>query len=282
MSRRATLSLALALALTLLAGCAAETPPATAPAAADPGHIHGLGADPATGKIYVAGHFGLFTLEGGRPQRVGDGTADHMGFTVASPGTFYASGHPPADRIAAGSAPHLGLIRSTDAGRSWTQVALAGTADFHALQVAGERVYGYDSQTGKVWRGEGGKLVAAGRLDLLDLAAGADDPDRLLATTPDGVKVSTDGGERFEPLAGAPLLSFVDVTGRDALTAIAPDGRIHASTDGGRTWRAGGRLDQQAVAFTAVSATHLLAAAMDGSVHESTDGGASFRAILRP
>lgn len=38
----------------------------TAPQGADQagvGHTHGLGVDPATGKVYVAGHIGLFTIE---------------------------------------------------------------------------------------------------------------------------------------------------------------------------------------------------------------------------
>ncbi|GIH68553.1 F510_1955 family glycosylhydrolase [Sphaerimonospora thailandensis] len=257
------------------------TGPTTSAVPADQGvgHVHGLGVDPATGKVYVAGHFGLFTVEGGQLVRVGDRDADHMGFTVAGPGTFYASGHPSAADIAAGQAPHLGLIRSTDAGTTWEQVALAGKADFHALQVAGARVYGYDAQTGRVWRGESGKLTSAARLDLLDLAAGARTPDTVYATTPEGVKVSVDGGETFRPLTGAPLLSFLDVTDEGELIGVAPDGGVHASADGGATWRARGRLPAHAVAFTAVSARHLLAAAMDGTVYESTDGGTGFAVI---
>ncbi|MCC5578027.1 exo-alpha-sialidase [Microtetraspora sp. AC03309] len=252
--------------------------------AADPGvgHVHGLGVDPATGTVYVAGHYGLFTVEGGTLRRVGDRDADHMGFTVAGPGTFYASGHPSAADIADGQPPHLGLIRSSDAGATWQQVALAGKADFHALQVAGTRVYGYDAQTGQVWRGEGATLTPEARLDLLDLGAGAGRPGTVYATTPDGVKISTDSGRTFRLLKGAPLLSFLDVTDKDGLIGVAPDGQVRSSTDGGATWKAGGRLPMQAVAFTAVSAEHLLAASMDGTLYESTDGGASFATIHQP
>ncbi|WP_433411997.1 F510_1955 family glycosylhydrolase [Microtetraspora malaysiensis] len=273
-----------------LAGCGSggtaerDAPPAAATDAdADPGvgHVHGLGVDPATGTVYVAGHFGLFTLEAGKLVRVGDRDADHMGFTVAGPGTFYASGHPSAQDIAAGQPPHLGLIRSADAGATWEQVALAGKADFHALQVAGTRVYGYDTQTGQVWRGEGGTLTPGARLDLLDLAAGAGKPETVYATTPDGVKVSADGGRAFRLLKGAPLLSFLDVTDGGGLLGVAPDGRVQVSADGA-AWTPRGRLPMQAVAFTAVSAERLLAASMDGSVYESTDGGGTFTTIHRP
>ncbi|MEU7000226.1 F510_1955 family glycosylhydrolase [Nonomuraea sp. NPDC046570] len=278
---------ALLLAAAVLTACGTGTPEQRPEKeAADPGvgHIHGLGVDPGTGKVYVAGHYGLFTVEGGKLARVGDRDADHMGFTVAGPGAFYASGHPAAGDIQGGQAPHLGLIRSADAGRTWQQVALAGQADFHALQVAGTVVYGYDSQTGQIWRGsEGGEnLRAKARLDLLDLASGTNAPDTVYATTPDGVRVSTDGGASFKPLKGAPLLAFLDVTGADRLVGVAPDGQVHASTDNGATWQPGGRLPMQAVAFTAVSADRLLAASMDGTVYESTNAGKDFTTLHRP
>ncbi|GLW99148.1 F510_1955 family glycosylhydrolase [Microtetraspora sp. NBRC 16547] len=266
------------------AGSRSQDTPQSAAQTADPGvgHVHGLGVDPATGKVYVAGHYGLFTVEGGELARVGDRDADHMGFTVAGPGTFYASGHPSAEDIAAGRPPHLGLIRSADAGATWEQVALAGKADFHALQVAGTTVYGYDTQTGQVWRGEGGTLTPGARLDLLDLGAGAGKPGTVYATTPDGVKVSMDAGKTFRLLRGAPLLSFLDVADGNVLIGVAPDGQVRTSADGGTTWKPEGRLPMQAVAFTAVSAKHLLAASMDGTVYESTDGGAGFTTVYQP
>ncbi|WP_283139408.1 F510_1955 family glycosylhydrolase [Rhizohabitans arisaemae] len=258
--------------------------PSGAPADAGVGHIHGLGVDPATGKTFVAGHYGLFTVEAGKLVRVGDRIADHMGFTVAGPGTFYASGHPSSGDIAKGEAPHLGLIRTVDGGKTWEQVALAGKADFHALMVAGTTVYGYDTQTGQIWRGpDGGKdLKAEARLDLLDLGAGAAAPDTVYATTPEGVKISTDGAKTFTPLKGAPLLSFIDVPDAGRLAGIAPDGQIHLSADTGKTWQTAGRLPMQAVAFTAVNADRFLAATMEGTVYESVDGGENFTVVAKP
>lgn len=55
---------------------------------------------------------------------------------------------------------HLGLIESTCAARTWEPVALHGDADFHALEAAGDLLYGYDSVSGslvvtsdtKAWR----------------------------------------------------------------------------------------------------------------------------------
>src|SRR3954471_10072526 len=91
------------------------------------GHIHGLGVDPADGALYLAGHYGLFKVTSVETaQRVAGRVQDHMGFTVIGPKTFLASGHP--GEAAADTSPHLGLIRSTDAGATWKAVSEQGTA----------------------------------------------------------------------------------------------------------------------------------------------------------
>jgi hypothetical protein len=107
-------------------------------------HIHGLGINSSDQTLYVATHYGLFRVRDGQsPQRVGDLTQDFVGFTVTGANRFLASGHPdPADRQ---QPPHLGLIRSTDAGGSWESVSLEGRADLHALEYRYGRVYGHDS-----------------------------------------------------------------------------------------------------------------------------------------
>ena len=60
-----------------------------------------------------------------------------MGFTVAGPGHYYASGHP-------GTATDLpqpvGLIESRDGGRTWAVLSRGGQSDFHALTTSGRTV----------------------------------------------------------------------------------------------------------------------------------------------
>ncbi|MFG1958603.1 hypothetical protein [Nonomuraea sp. NPDC049028] len=72
------------------------------------------------------------------------------------------------------------------------------------------------------------------------------------------------------------------MTGGKGLVGVNPDGQVRSSTDPGATWQPGGRLPMRPVAFTAVSAEHLLAAAMNGMVYESVDSGATFRTIYQP
>jgi hypothetical protein len=79
-----------------------------------------------------------------RARRVADRFQDTMGFTVTGPDRFLGSGHPDGRE---GLSPFLGLIRSTDAGRTRQPVSLLGERDFHVLEAAGSRVYGYGSDS---------------------------------------------------------------------------------------------------------------------------------------
>ncbi|WP_431896396.1 F510_1955 family glycosylhydrolase [Nonomuraea sp. bgisy101] len=263
------------------AACGQSQPPATA-SGQDPGigHVHGVGVDPADGAIYIAGHYGLFRVKDAESaERVAGRVQDHMGFTVVGPRTFLASGHPGDTSTAA--SPHLGLIRTSDAGRTWTTVSEEGTADFHALQPAGDALYAFDSQSGRLRRSaDGGQSWTPGAEEpMIDLAA---DLTTVYATTPDGLKVSRNGGMDFDRVANAPLLSHVESPAEDTLTGTGVDGRIHTSRDGGTTWQADGKLPGPASAFTAVDAQRLLAATDDGTVLESRDGGRTFSTVFRP
>jgi photosystem II stability/assembly factor-like uncharacterized protein len=278
---------AAAAALTILALAASacgQSRSSSAPAPDDRGigHIHGLGVDPADGAVYLAGHFGLFKVGSVQTaERVAGRVQDHMGFTVTGPGTFLASGHPGDPQA---SSPHLGLIRSTDAGRTWATVSEGGAADFHALQSAGGVLYAYDSRTGRIRSStDGGTTWTPGAEEnVIDLGANTAEPDRLYATTPDGLKVSTDGGMSFTGVQGARLLSHIDSPAKDVLVGADTEGRVQISRDAGRTWQAGGTLPGQATAFTAVDGDLLLAATEDGTVHESRNGGRDFDVVFRP
>ncbi|WP_395110192.1 F510_1955 family glycosylhydrolase [Actinomadura sp. SCN-SB] len=273
---------ALAIALT---ACGGDPPPRT-PGAADPGtgHVHGVGVDPSDGAVYIAAHYGVFKIvNAARADRVAGRVQDTMGFTIVGPKTFLASGHPSAADIGPGVSPHLGLIRSTDAGRTWSSVSEAGKADFHSLQPAGDYLYAYDSQTAKVrFSRDGGRTWTLGAgMELIDLAAHKDRPEKVYATTPQGLQVSDDSAAAFKPVAGAPLLTHVDSPTAGTLLGVTPDGRILASRSAGGWERRGQVPGGQATAFTAVDERRLLAVIEDGTVHQSRDGGRTFSAVYR-
>lgn len=234
-------------------------------------HVHGLGVDPADGRVYVATHNGVYTVaKGGKPKLVGDSRDDFMGFTVTGENTFVASGH----GAEGGDRPgNVGLIESKDAGRTWTSRSLSGEADFHSLDSARGTVYGY----------EGGRVRVSSdlkswddraTLDALDLAV-SPAGDRLLATTADGVVASSDGGRTFGKGAG-PVQAFLSWPAEKSLFGIGTSGELSSSADGGTSWKElttvpGG----QPQALTAVNADHVLAATTTG-VYESRDGGRTF------
>lgn len=70
-----------------------------------------------------------------------------MGFTVVGENRFLGSGHPD---LRIDLPPLLGLLVSTDSGRSWDPISLLDEADFHVLRSADERVYGYDSSNDRL------------------------------------------------------------------------------------------------------------------------------------
>ncbi|MCX5417643.1 F510_1955 family glycosylhydrolase [Streptomyces sp. NBC_00059] len=272
----------LAAAAVLLAACTSpETDTATPAADPGTGHLHGLGVNPADGTVYAAGHLGVFRLSGGKAVRVADRYQDTMGFTVTGPSTFLASGHPsPTDPDA--RSPHLGLIRSTDAGHTWKTLSAEGEADFHALQQAGAALYGFDSQSGRLWASadNGRSWNKRAKQPLLDLAAHGESPASVWAATGRGLERSTDGGRTFSPVPAAPGLVAVDATGPGMLVALAADGRV-LSSQGGRNWTKHGRLpgDGAPTVLTAVSAQRLLAADSTDTIYQSNDAGHTWKTL---
>ncbi|MFG3133601.1 F510_1955 family glycosylhydrolase [Streptomyces tendae] len=272
----------------LLASCSATDTTGTGGdgAAPDPGtgHLHGLGVDPADGTVYAAGHHGVFRPEGSTATRVADRYQDTMGFTVTGPSTFLASGHPsPAE---SGTRPaHLGLIRSTDAGRTWQTVSAEGDADFHALEEAGDSLYGFDSLSERVWAStDGGRTWARrAKVAALDLASHPGSADTVWAATGTGLARSDDGARTFRPVPSAPGLVAVEEPEPGRLLALTADGRLVTSRDG-RTWTEQGRLPTggEGRVLTAVTAQRLLAADSADAVYESVDGGRTWKLLQHP
>ena len=222
----------------LLSGCSSSGVPAASPNSKSPmfEHIHELVPDPSDGTLLVATHEGLYRLtigDNGSATAVGPISGldfDPMGFTIAG-ATAYASGHPGPTTPNTFGNPNLGLITSTDLGKTWTNVSLTGQTDFHGLTVevgAGGKahVFGYDASKGRLERSlDGGKTWSDGAelmaRDILALG------DQLYATTPDGLAVSGDNGTTFTVDATAPKLYVL---------AADPSGTIAGVDTTGTLW----------------------------------------------
>lgn len=236
-------------------------------------HIHGLGVDPEDGTLYAGTHHGLFAVpERGQATRVADREQDFMGFTVAGPDHFLASGHPGAG----GHGPtSLGLIESTDGGETWRSLSLAGEADFHSLEYRHGQVYGINAMTGQfLVSPDKRRWVNRGMVAMVDFAVSPEEPGVIMATTEHGLARSDDGGKTFALVRDAPLLMLVSWAADSTLVGVGPDGTVYTSADA-LAWDQRGELDGAPEALEAVSDQEIYAAA-GGKIMVSTDGAESF------
>ena len=202
----------------------------------EPEHIHGLALDDDTGRLLVATHDGLFEVSSdGKPSPVGDVTTDLMGFTGAPDGEFLASGHP-GEGEGEGGPASLGLVTSSDGGASFEGVSLSGQADFHALDVTPTTVYGVDAGTRLLRSKDAGATWTEIPLPqpVADIAADPAS-DVLLATSQAGLLSSDNAGESFTQVPEAPILQLVDWADDGSLVGVDPAGQVY-SADAPGSW----------------------------------------------
>ncbi|TLM74532.1 F510_1955 family glycosylhydrolase [Pseudarthrobacter sp. NamB4] len=269
---------AAAAALFALAGCTAPAGPApetTAESMMPSSHVHGITVSGETSQVLLATHEGLFDVTTAPATKIGE-TLDLMGFTPGpSDGVFYASGHPgPGSDL-----PNpLGLLKSSDGGKTWEQLSRQGESDFHALATTRSGIVGFDgtlrtSTDGMTWETATAGFAPA-------VLAGHPDSDTVLATTPDGIHRSTDAGATWKPLSNGPVIQFAAFAHPAEAVGVEPDGTVHYSADAGETWTPKGRIDAEVMAIASIKGEDgrpwVWAATADGVV-VSTDGGMTFR-----
>lgn len=211
-------------------------------------HVHGLAFTPDGKALVAPAHTGLAIYRDGRWSLAPGPAHDFMGFSVTN-AAIYTSGHP-----APGSPLRnpLGLIKSTDGGKTWRQLSLYGEADFHNIAV------GYQTNVVYVINGEANSQM----------------PEA-------GIYYTRDGGKTWKRSASGGIIS--PITGiaahpsDPAMVAVSTFGGVYLSRDFGRQFRRFG----QEKAVTAVSfeldAKHLLFASEGESalVRIALDGGSN-------
>jgi len=258
----------------------------TSAADSGPVHVHGLGINPADGALFIATHTGLYRSGEGESKstRVGDIRQDTMGFTIAGANHFLGSGHPD---LRQDLPPLLGLIESTDEGRSWEPISLLGEADFHVLRSAGDRVYGYDSSNDRLMvSGDAGRswVEAERPAPLVDLAADPSDSLHVVAAAASdlaqGLYESRDGGRSWKRIGDqVGLLTWPD-PGR--LFLVDGAGNVFLSADGGSRFERRGEIGGRPAALLGQGADELFVALHDGAIKRSSDGGMTWRVRSTP
>jgi hypothetical protein len=254
--------------------------------------VGSLGINPADDRLWMSTNTGLFRLpgKGQEPVKVtgelttpdgGGKISEQLVIRFTGPDQLLGSGHP-----AAGSSlpPALGLIRSQDAGKTWTSVSELGTADFHAIELSGDRlVGGLFGQAQVLVSGDDGRTweTRAAPRPLVDLEVNPDDPSKWMATTADGVYFSRDEGGTWRAIDPTPN-SYLAWAAPDALYRLDPGGPLMLSSDSGGSWREVGSTGGEPQALVAADPKTLYAALIDGTVKRSADGGRTWTDYVTP
>ncbi|CAM4398110.1 VPS10, VPS10 domain protein [Paenibacillus alkaliterrae] len=173
-------------------------------------HIHGLGFTNDGSQLLIPAHDGLVSYTNNRWQAVNGEKHDYMGFNLVDNG-FYSSGHP--ERGSDLKNP-LGIVKSTDNGKTLEFMDFYGIEDFHFMAV------GYNSHAIYLFNPQANARLSAAGLyvsldqtktwkmsslngltgDLISLAAHPTDTSTIAIGTSEGVYLSSDFGDQFDKL----------------------------------------------------------------------------------
>lgn len=222
---RTPVILALLVAGLALAGLLYLSRPQTAGSAVQFRHIHGLGFSEDGQQLFVPAHDGLLVYQNGRWEIPNLPVHDYMGYSAVDDG-FYSSGHP---GLGANLVNPLGLIRSTDGGRTITTLAFEGESDFHLMGV-GYRSHAiyvlnpspnsrlsaglhYSLDEGQTWTQSAGQGIAGSPFQI---AVHPSEAQTVALAAESGLFLSNDYGDTF---------TRVGETAPVSAAAFDPDGR---------------------------------------------------------
>ena len=251
----------------------------------DLGHIHDLAIDDEGG-LLVASHSGLYRIEDeSRAVRIGD-QHDLMSMVMLEGGDLLASGHPNLlmeEFRVEGQPALLGLARSTDGGRTWTELDLLGEADFHALIPHRDGLFAAETE-GNIWfRDSTDGWTTLGDVEARDLAIDPANSQLQLAPDYDAtVWVSTDSASTWEAAADAPPLIEIEWASSNLILGITEAGAIWSAPTPTDPWVeiASGPVDVETF-FVDNSGTWWVSV-HGGTITRSVDQGSSWTTVYSP
>jgi Sortilin, neurotensin receptor 3, len=252
----------------------------------DPPIIGSLTVNPADSTLFMGTNTGLFQIPEGasKPEKVvgtletpdGSGkVSESLVVRFAGPDELLGSGHPSAGEALP---PALGLIRSEDAGKTWSAVSELGSADFHAIEPAGDDIVAALFQQSQVLvSGDAGKTweTRSAPMPLVSLEVDPDDPQRWIGATEQGIFRSTDGGGTWRQHDPTPNVRFAWADSGE-LYRVDPGGPVKVSTDGGENWEDRGSTGGEPQAMAVAEDGTVYVALIDGTLKVSDDGGQTF------
>ncbi len=175
-------------------------------------HIHGMGFSSDGRQLVVAAHDGLRVFADGEWLVPNLPVNDYMGYSPTDTG-FYSSGHPgPGSKLV----NPLGLVSSTDGGKTLTKLGFEGESDFHLMGVGykSHAVYVanpapnsklqtglyYSLDDGRTWNQSAAQGVMA---QPIQIAVHPSAPNVVALATEAGLFLSSDHGDAFERVGDA-------------------------------------------------------------------------------
>ncbi|WP_373864537.1 F510_1955 family glycosylhydrolase [Paenibacillus humicus] len=185
-------------------------------------HLHGLGYSADGKRLFIPVHNGLQIYTDGSWNEGSGEKHDYMGFTTVDDG-FYSSGHPaPGSKFK----NPLGLVKSTNDGKTISVLALEGEVDLHGM-TAGYRSHSlyvvnpepnskmkqsglfYSKDEGKTWTNSPATGLQG---QMTVIAAHPSDASIVAVGTTTGAYLSRDYGQRFTPMVPKKPVSALTFT----------------------------------------------------------------------
>ncbi|MFI8688258.1 F510_1955 family glycosylhydrolase [Rossellomorea sp. NPDC077527] len=199
-------------------------------------HIHGIGYPNNKGELVIATHDGLMKYKDSTWYETNSEKHDYMGFQPYK-GGFYSSGHPEEGSKLKNP---LGLVKSTDGGKSLDKLAFYGETDFHYLGAGYESkvLYAINQEPnsemdkglyrsmdeGENW--EKADMKGFESTSIGNIAVHPSKKEMVAISSKDGVFVSEDGGDSFTKVENTQTTTSIYLTEKTGLFASIEKGKI--------------------------------------------------------
>jgi photosystem II stability/assembly factor-like uncharacterized protein len=284
----------LLLVAVLAAGCGGDgTDNATTAAPGSGTDVLSIAVDPADGTLLAGGGPAFYRIKPGAKQpeaakgaiktTKGSGTlTKDVVARFTADGTIIASGHSGEATLP----PVLGLVKSTDEGETWEPISGLGEADYHEIEIDGDRILALryedpgmiqiSSDGGKTWETREAPSVAAP----IDIAVNPGNRDQWAVSTDQGTFISANGGKSWRQwdTTFGPRIAWARP---DALYLAGKDGKVKVSPDAGRTWNEAGSIGAGPKELTFSAKGDLYASVAGGEIKRSSDGGKTWTAVVK-
>ena len=223
-------------------------------------------------RVLLNTHEGLYEyLAANSMKKISTDDFDVMGLATYGR-TLYSSGHPGAKS----NMPNpIGLLSSTDGGKSWKKISLQGEVDFHMLEVGKSDIYGADSSSGQLMYSSdrGKKWRKLGENKYSDIAVLGTKSGSALALESGNLLRTTNAFETTTSLKSSLKWSSVEIVGT---TLFASSGKaVYRSVDTGKIWKKIATLSSE-IANISINAKVFVAVTSE-AIFVSRDGGKSFK-----